>query len=146
MSTILSEEDVMKAAASVKAEPKKMDEIDVLFPANKVFVVNGESIHIREFTFGELPKAINLVKGVGALFAHYNGLQLLNSVEAIMHIVGEGGEDLIELLAFNVKKPRAWFDTIPADVGVDMLMTFLHSNVSFFTNRVAPILMGTPSK
>jgi hypothetical protein len=142
---LLSEAEMMAKTSSVKPDtgPAPVDELDVLFPQKRTWTVNGEEVIIKEFTFGQLPKAIKLVKGVGGLFAFYQSQGTLNTAEAIMHIVSEGGEDLIELLAFNLGKPREWFDGVPSDAGVEILVNFMLVNVSFFTSRVIPLLTGT---
>lgn len=139
---MLSESEVMAAAASVKEEPKVQDELEILFKEPKVYRIGDEEIKIRTFTFGELPRVIALLRGVGGTFAHYQAQGKLNSVEAIMDIVATGGENLIATLAINVGKPREWFDTLPADTGVELLFDFLKMNIGFFTKRVVPILQG----
>lgn len=140
---LLSEEELMQATRTVKedtAHPVEVDEVDVLFAPQRVWEINGETIEVKEFTFGQLPKAIKLLKTVGHLFAIHSQQGTISSPEAIMQIVSEGGDDVIELLAFNVGKKREWFDTVPADTGIELLLHFLIINISFFTNRVLPAI------
>lgn len=139
---MLSESEVMAAAASVKAEPVVQDELEILFKEPKVYRIGDEEVQIRTFTFGELPRVIALLRGVGGTFAHYQAQGKLNSTEAIMDIVATGGENLIATLAINVGRPREWFDTLPADTGIQILFDFLKMNIGFFTRRVVPILQG----
>lgn len=137
---MLSEEEVMKAASSVKQDPAKADELEILFQGPIEFSVCGETLKIRPFSFGELPKVIALLRGVGGTFAHWHAAGKLNTLEALMDIVATGGENLIHTLALNVGKPREWFDTVPADEGINVLLEFLKLNLSFFTKRVVPLL------
>lgn len=137
---MLSEEQVMAAAASVKPEQTAKDELEILFQGPVEFTVSGELVKIRPFTFGELPKVIALLRGVGGTFAYWNASGKLNTVEGMMDIVATGGENLIQTLALNVGKPREWFDSIPADEGIALLLEFLKLNLSFFTKRVVPLL------
>lgn len=137
---LLSEEEVMAQASKTIDAGPTIDEIETLFKTETTFDVNGEIISVREFKFGELPKALQLVKTFGGVFAHHYKNGTLETMNAVMDICSIGGEELISLLALNVGKPREWFDTVPTDVGVSMMLTFLKVNISFFSQRVVPVL------
>lgn len=136
---MLSEEQVMQSAKTVKTE-LKTDEMDYLFDEPIVKFINGEKITVRLFTFGELPRVISLLKGVGTSFSYYNSQGKLNSIDALMEIISIGGENLIETLAMNIGKDRQWFNTISQDEGIELMFDFLKLNLSFFTTRVLPII------
>ena len=139
----LSESEILaRSISSTPQEAPKTDEIEVLFSNTKTFQINGESVTIKHFSFGQLPAVISLLKGVGGVFAHYKNAGTLNSVEAMMDIVSSGGENLIQALVLNTGKPRAFFDEVPPDEGVKLMLEFLQMNIGFFTNRVVPVLQG----
>ena len=52
----------------------------------------------------------------------------------------EGGEARVELVAFAVKKPRAWFDELGSDDGIALTKAAFEVNGDFFARRVAPML------
>lgn len=137
----LNEDQLMESLKNSKpAEEKKVDELDVMFEEPKSFQVGDETITIRPFKFGELPKVIALLRGVGGTFAHHQRAGSLNTVEAMMDIIAVGGEQLILTLALNTGKPREYFDSLDMDVGTQILIDFLGMNIGFFTNKVLPML------
>ena len=139
--TQMSEDEVMKALQSQQpVEEKKVDELEVMFEEPKSFQVGDQTITIRPFKFGELPKVIALLRGVGGTFAHHQRAGSLNTVEAMMDIIAVGGEQLILTLALNTGRPREFFDTLDMDVGTQILIDFLGMNIGFFTNKVLPML------
>lgn len=137
---MLSEEEVLAQANAPKPEAKKVDELEVLFESRETFNINGEDISIRPFAFGELPIVISLLKGVGSYFAMHQAAGTLNTVDGMFDVIAAGGENLIQALALNVKKPRSWFDTVAPDDGVRLMEAFLLMNIGFFTNRVLPAI------
>ena len=142
---MLNEEELAAKTKTVKAPTKKTDEMEVLFETTKSFEIMGETLVIRPFSFGELPTVIALLKGVGSSFAYYQQNGSLNSVEAMMDLIAAGGENLIQALALNTKKPREFFDRISPEDGVKIMMEFLMMNIGFFTTRVVPLLQGIQS-
>lgn len=137
----LNEDQLMESLKNSKpAEEKKVDELDVMFEEPKTFQVGDDTVTIRPFKFGELPKVIALLRGVGGTFAHHQRAGSLNTVEAMMDIIAVGGEQLILTLALNTGKPREYFDSLDMDVGTQILIDFLGMNIGFFTNRVLPML------
>lgn len=144
---ILSEEQLMSQLSSQKADDKpKTDELEVLFEQAKTFTINGEQVTVRPFKFGHLPQVLKLLRSVGGLFAHYQSQDKLNSMEAIIHIVGEAGDDLIKALVLNTGKPREFWDEIDSDEGLEVMIHFLIVNIGFFTKRVLPHLQQAMKK
>jgi hypothetical protein len=135
----LSEAEIMAQASKVIPE-KKQDELEILFEGPKTFQVGDETITIRPFKFGELPKVIALLRSVGGTFAHHKSQNTLNTVEGMMDIIAVGGENLIASLAMNTGKPREYFDTLDMDVGTQIMIDFVGINIGFFTKRVLPML------
>lgn len=140
---MLDEQEVFAQALSNKpVEATKVDEMEVLFESKKTFTVGTESVTIRPFSFGELPIVISLLKGVGSIFAHHQKQGTVQSVEGIMDIIGNGGENLIQALALNTGKERKFFDTMSPEDGVTIMQEFLMMNIGFFMKRVLPAIKG----
>lgn len=105
------------------------DDLKALFPGQEV-VAGGETIKVFPFAFGQLPK-------VAKCFASIKGV-----IEGgnLIEIASAGGEDLIELLCIAAKRPRAWFDTLPSDQGLELMAAVIQQNRDFFTQRMQPAL------
>jgi hypothetical protein len=114
-----------------------MSDLQTIFPDAEL-TVQGEVLTIKPFTFGQLPKVLKLTKSfyseVQPLFEDLQG----NEAQLTMQVMAVGGDDLIELIALGIKKPREWFDTLQIDDGVRVATAFLEVNLSFFAQRVLP--------
>lgn len=144
---ILSEEQLMSQLSTAAPEKKEAtDEVAVLFEQPKTFTINGQEVVVRPFKFGQLPQVLKLLRSVGGLFALYQSQGKLNSMEAIIHIVGEAGDDLINALVLNTGKPRSFWDEIDSDEGLEVMIHFLIVNIGFFTKRVLPHLQTAMKK
>ena len=110
-------------------------EFKVLSPENEVTLSTGETISIKPFTFGQLPKAIGLAGGLNSLIQ--NAFSDKESPD-LVSLVRDGGEELIALVAFGIKKPREWFDDLATDDGVLLTTQFLEVNMDFFVQKVMP--------
>lgn len=140
---LLSEEEMLKKTATVKEETVPVEnEMEVLFETTKSYTIGTDTVTIRPFSFGELPVVISLLKGVGSQFAYYQSKGTLNSVEAMMDVISAGGENLIQALALNTGKDRAFFNKISPEDGVKIMQDFLVMNIGFFTKRVLPAIKG----
>jgi hypothetical protein len=122
-----------------------MSDLNTLFPDVEL-TVQGEVLTIRPFTFGQLPKVLKLTK------SFYNDIQPFfeesqgNEAELTMKAMSVGGDDLIELIALGIKKPREWFDSLQIDDGIRVATAFLEVNLSFFAQRVLPEVKTAMSK
>ena len=108
------------------------NDLEVLFPDGKTVTVAGEGITVKPFTFGQIPKVVGTVKKLAGV-VQGDQIDVLDAIE-------KGGEDLLALAAFVVGKPRAWFDAVPTDEGVELLKAIFEVNLDFFAKRVRPLL------
>lgn len=124
-------------------------DLQTLLPERDV-TVKGETIAVSPFKFGQLPKAFRLMRPLGDVL-RTSGVLLISGTNLIMasdwplklpDIVAEGGEALIELLAFAIGKPREWFDDLDIDEGVALTRKVVEVNGDFFAKRIAPMLPG----
>jgi hypothetical protein len=136
---LLSEDEVFAQAASVKEDTTpKVDEQEILFPEVHSWTINGETITVSEFKFMQLAKLMRLTKIV---FGHMGKNQNFSSfLDSDLSFFEEHGEEMLELLAANTGKPVTYFNTIPPEDALQMMIKLMEINVRFFTNRVMPIL------
>lgn len=127
-----------------------MNEIQTLFPGKEITLSSGEVINIKPFTFGQLPKALKIGQKLGILLGdlYRQGKfeDQTNVSSNLMVIVGEGGEDLLDLIGLGIGKPRAWFDELQGNDGITLTIAFLEVNIDFFTKKMMPQLSEAMSK
>ena len=107
------------------------DDLKVLFPGTEI-TVGGETLTVKPFAFGLLPRVIQLLRKVT------DGLK--GPFVDVLQIMEDGGGDLMDLLAVTTGKPRAWVDALPLDEGVLLTSTVLEVNRDVFTKAVVPRL------
>ena len=123
----------------------QQEEMKVLFPeSSEVSLKSGEVITIKPLTFGQTLKAIEIGKNLGTLIIAASEAE--NPRDEVIGIMAHGGQDLIALLAFALKKDIDWFDQLPADEGVTLTAEFLGVNFDFFTKKVMPEIMKSMTK
>jgi hypothetical protein len=134
------------------------DDLQTLLPEREVTVrragaITGqeqapETLTIAPFFFGQLPKAVKLIQPLAQALGAAQVLTIEGTTVRLSadwplklpQIVAEGGEALIDLIAFVTGKPRAWFDTLGIDDGIGLTRAVLEVNADFFAKRVAPML------
>ncbi len=107
-----------------------------------------ETLAIRPFFFGQLPKAIRLLRPVtdavrAAGIASIEGTEFRLVSDwplRLPQLMDEAGEAVVGFVAFAISKPREWFDTLPADDGIKITKAVFEVNADFFGQRVAPML------
>lgn len=119
------------------------DDLKVLFPEGKTVEANGESITLKPFTFGQLPKVMNLIAPVikqmnqsGVVGASTT----LGAIESWVDLFASGGESLIGFMAWATGKDRVWFDTMSMDEGVMLMQAIIEVNSDFFGRRILPLI------
>jgi hypothetical protein len=126
---------------------KTTTDLEKLLPEREITIA-GEAITVRPFFFGQLPKAVKLLRPIaealretGIASLEGNGLALAPDwALRLPQLFEEAGEPLVAFVAFAVGKPREWFDTLEADEGVKLTKAVFESNASFFASRVAPLV------
>ena len=116
------------------------DELNIVFPSMKQITVGTETVTLSPIKFGQLPRALLTVQRIGALLVQHVNDGTISTPAAILEIAALGGEDLIQLVALGLDKPRSWFDTLDTDTGLEILIGFVEVNLDFFTKRVLPML------
>lgn len=107
-----------------------------------------ETLTLMPFYFGALPRAVKLLRPVtdavrSAGIAGFDGKDFALAPDWPMRLpqlMDEGGEALLEFVAFAVKKPRLWFDTLGTDDGIALTKAAFEVNGDFFVRKVAPML------
>lgn len=126
------------------------NEMNTLFPGKEIQLNTGETITIKPFTFGQLPKAIKIGQKIGGLLANmYQQGKFEDQSQTsanLMLILSEGGEDLINLMSLGINKPRDWFDQLQGDDGLNLTIAFLEVNIDFFTKKMMPQILEAMKK
>lgn len=129
-----------------------MNDMEVLFPEGKGVTVAGETLTVTPFKFGQLSKVTHLLAPIvrnltacGLVRIDTDGQKTSMAIAAdwplrMVELMGEGGEDLLQLIAYAVGKPRAWLDTIEADQGIELGRAVVEVNADFFAKRILPML------
>jgi hypothetical protein len=124
-----------------------VSDLDKLFPGREV-TVGGQTIALRPFYFGELPKAVRLLRPVteavrGAGIASFDGQTFGLAADwplLLPKLMDEGGEALLDFVAFASHQPREWFDTLAADEGIALTKAVFEVNGDFFVQKIAPLM------
>ena len=126
------------------------NEMNTLFPGKEIQLNTVETIIIKPFTFGQLPKAIKIGQKIGGLLANmYQQGKFEDQSQTsanLMLILSEGGEDLINLMSLGINKPRDWFDQLQGDDGLNLTIAFLEVNIDFFTKKMMPQILEAMKK
>lgn len=105
-----------------------------LIPEVKAVKAGGEQIVVAPFAFGQLPA---VSRHIGAVI---NSLRIVNGSVQLSELMADAGEDVIALAGIAAGKPRAWFDTLASDEGLELVSAVLEVNQDFFVQRMAPKL------
>lgn len=105
--------------------------LDQLLGAAVSVTVAEQTLEIRPFTFGQLPRVLEIVGPFLAGLIQQGQLDLSGIIE-------RDSERALRLCALATGKPRAWFDAVPADEGLRLLAAIAEANADFFSSRLAP--------
>ena len=129
-------------------------QLRVLFPARDI-EVGGELITLRPFAFGKLPKVISYLGDMIGLFNNVPEEVLIalqddqadqphwkmnpDLVAFFTTTVELGGDNIMNMMALAVNKPRAWVEELDPDDGLMLLMGVFEVNYDFFKQRLGPM-------
>jgi len=124
-------------------------DLQVLFP-NREITLNGETIEIKPFPFGKIPKVIkqasHLIQIVMSLpeglITEEGDINLEDPATAIVlaSMMEHGGGVIFEILAIAANKPLVWVEELQPDEGILLLVKVWEINKDFFTKRLGPML------
>ena len=130
------------------------EDLDKLLPAGlDVKLGSGETLTLQPFKFGQLPKAIKLLRPVtdavgGAGIARFDGGNFYLAPDwplRLPALMDEAGESLLAFVAFASGMPREFVDGLQSDDGIALTKAAFQVNGDFFIARIAPRLgMATP--
>ena len=115
------------------------DELTTLFKEYDEIVIHGETITIRPIGLGQMPKSIGFIQNIAASVGDISKDDLVDP-QKLAHIFETAGEDLIQLLSYVLKKNRDWFDSVPPDLGMELIIKFIEVNMSFFLLKCLPLI------
>lgn len=94
-------------------------------------------IVVREFTFGQSPKAAKLIRLLQQCTKGENGDQV-----DMLEMLEKGGEHLMQLLALAAGKPRSFLDRLKFDEGLQLLGAVINVNQALISKKVLPLLVS----
>ena len=134
---------------------EQRNDLEILFPDGVSIKVGTEEVKVMPFTFGQLPfvmkRLVPLVRvfstsGVLSFGKDEKGSQTIELAKNwpmyILDVLAEGGEPLMELVAYTVGKQRSWMDTVQTDEGIALVKALVEVNSDFFSKKVLPTLPG----
>lgn len=113
------------------SESNDVTALDTLLGSALTVTVAGVELAIRPFTFGQLPRVLEIIGPFLAGLIQQGTLDLSGIIE-------RDGERALRLCTLATGQPRAWFDGVPADDGLKLLAAIAEVNADFFSRRVAP--------
>ena len=127
-------------------------DLGTLFPERELTVrrrgAEPETLTLSPIPFGRLPKTVALLRPMVAVLTDAQAMEIEGTSIKLAsdwplklpQIVAEGGEALMDVLAYMTGKPRVWFDTLPMDDGIALTRALFEVNGDFFAQRIAPML------
>lgn len=114
-------------------------EVELMFPQGKELTVNGETLKIKPFTFGQFPKVLALLKGVNneTLVRQEDGTMKAVKLDTL-DLVMANSDKVVDLCVIATGKPRAFFDTMSVTDGIDLCQALIEVNADFFVKRLQP--------
>lgn len=131
------------------------NELEILFPHNPI-TLNGEKFNIQPFKFGKWPevikKATKIVTIIIETYQNYGEAALEITVDPesnkfklspealqlVLKLLTTGGEEVLDILAISIDRPRQWVNDLDGDEGVQLLAGTYLVNRDFFSERVLP--------
>lgn len=125
---------------------EELKQLETLFPAGTEVTVAGETISVYPFKAGKLPQLFKLVNPISGLIQVTLQSESTDTIGKVLTILAHGGDNVLDLIALGLNKPRSFVDDLEQDEVVDALSTVLGVNISFFVQRVLPAAMKVADK
>jgi hypothetical protein len=127
-------------------------DVAALFPAREV-VIQGETISISPFKFGQLQKVSSFLAPMAAAVQKARREQLADAAGSdplawplmLPQVIAECGDFVLGLIAFVTGRPLEWVESLEADDGLTLARTIFETNADFFARRLAPMMTGLPA-
>ena len=121
------------------------DELQTLFPGKDV-VIAGQTVCVRPFSFGQLPKVMKLMGRLSApVLAAQNAGEKIDPM-VLFGLLADGGDELIELMASSSGLQVSTIKNLESDEGIVLLAAFIEVNGSFFVQKVLPLVKELAQK
>ncbi len=101
---------------------------------------NGETLRIRPFAFSQLPEV------TARLLPLFSSLESEGETINLDRLIVNGGENLFQVLAMAIEKPREWIDELRGEQGYEeaksLIKAVYEANKGLFTKKLMPDLQA----
>jgi hypothetical protein len=114
-------------------------DIQTIFPGKEV-KISGETVTVKPFTFGQLPKVMKLLNKLsGPILASQSAGEAIDTT-MLFGLLAEGSDDLVSLISASSGLSVQTINLLQQDEGIELLAAFIEVNGSFFVQRVLPLI------
>ena len=123
-----------------------MSDLDIIFPNGIELELGGQTVTVKKFKFGQLPKVMKAVKTIAepAIQAIQGGKQ--PDLSLFLEVGADVSSDIMQLMADCIGKPLSFIEDLDPDEGIKLISAFLEVNADFFIKKVLPELKDMMNK
>ena len=114
-----------------------MSDIQTIFPGKDI-QISGQTVTVKPFTFGQLPKVMKLMNKLSAPLQQAQARGESIDTSMLLDLLAEGSEDLISLISSSSGLSTQTINLLQPDEGIELLAAFLEVNGNFFVQKVLP--------
>ena len=120
-------------------QTKEQDQLTILFPTGKEVLIRDKVYCITPFKLGQYPRVIKAITPLANVYsdAIKNNLSQLDT---IMALLGEGGENAMDLIRLSTDETAEWVSDLNLDEGIELLGALIEVNADFFIKKILPQL------
>lgn len=119
-----------------------MSDIQTIFPGKDI-QISGETVTVKPFTFGQLPKVMKLMNKLSAPVMAAEGKVDTNM---LFGLLAEGSDDLVQLISSSSGLSIQTINMLQPDEGIELLAAFVEVNGNFFVQKVLPLIQKLVEK
>ena len=112
-----------------------MSDLQTIFPGKDI-QISGQTVTVKPFTFGQLPKVMKLINKLSAVQTGSGNID----TNMLLGLLAEGSDDLVDLIASSSGLSAQTINLLQPDEGIELLAAFLEVNGDFFVQKVLPII------
>ena len=124
---------------------KKENQLDTIFPQDRIVTIKDVEINIKPFKFGKLPQVFRTIEPIAEIFQQLVKEEA-GQLKLYSALIARGGDNVIELIVVGSGQERSWVCDLDLDEGIELLSAIVEVNSSFFIQKILPRLEQTLPK